>query len=525
MNNMLDIFNKYYNFIFIIVIFLNNLIPKKIRGLFLLVISLLFIYLMSFKLIIYLLITILSIYISAIIIDNINNKKNTLSKVENYKKLKKIYIKRKKLVLIVCILINVSFLFIFKYLKFFTITTNNILSLFNVNYQFEILKIIAPIGISFYTLKALSYLFDVYEEKIKASKNFVKVALFISYFPQIIEGPISRFENIHTLSDGNKITYNNLCFGMQRIAFGLFKKMVIADRINIAVKQVFENYDSLSGITIFVGALFYTIMLYMEFTSAMDIVIGISEILGVKIEENFRQPFFSKNISEFWTRWHISLGKWFKDYIYYPITMSKKIKKLTLKLRKKLGLYYGSLIGGSIALFVVWLLNGLWHGAGYTFLLFGMYHFILIFIENLSKPMINKLYNKINFNKENKLYRIFQSLKVCILVIFGELIFLSPNIKALTIMVKKMFTNFYLDKNLFSILSLDILDYIVLLVALIIVFIISFCKEKNINIRENISKKNIFIRWTIFYILIFSIIIFGAYGSFYQPVEAIYADF
>lgn len=519
MNNILDIFNKYYIFIFIIVIFLNNLIPKKIRGLFLLVISLLFTYFMSFKLIIYMIITILSIYLSALIIDNINDKKNSVTD----KEIKKIYIKRKKLVFIICIAINILFLFIFKYLKFFTINTNHILSLFHIDYQFEVMKLIAPIGISFYTLKALSYLVDVYREKIKASKNFIKVSLFISFFPEVIEGPISRFENIHYLSDGNKIKYRNLCFGLQRVTFGLFKKMVIADRIHIAVKQIFDNYNSVSGITIFIGALFYTIMLYMEFSSMMDIVLGIFEILGIKAEENFRQPFFSKTISEFWTRWHITLGQFFKDYIYYPITMSKKIKRLTLKLRKKLGSYYGPLIGGSIALFAVWFLNGLWHGAGYTYILFGMYHFMLIFLENLLKNPLEKLYKKVNFNQ--KFYRVFQSLKVFILVIFGELIFLSTDLNNLFVMIKKLFTNLYFDKNMYALLSLDILDYIVLILALLLVFVVSIYKEKNINIREKISNQNIFVRWAIYYLLIFAIIILGAYGSNYSPVEAIYRDF
>ena len=526
---MLGIFNKFYNFFFLLVALFYNIFPKKIRPIVLLLISLLFFYLMSFKLIIYLIFTIASIYCGALLIDKIEKKKKNVLETadsENKKKIKRIYQRRKKIALIVCILFNFGFLFLFKYLKFFTINANHILELLKFEHQFSVIQLMAPIGISFYTLQALSYLFDVYNGKVEADKNFFRVALFISFFPQIMEGPMARYaDTAEDLYKGNKITYTNLTFGLQRILWGIFKKVVIADRVNILVKTVFNDYSTYSGPVCFLGALGYTIMLYMEFSSTMDIVIGTGTIFGVKIPENFRQPFFSKNISEFWTRWHISLGLWFKDYIYYPISLSKPMKKLTIKARKVVGNHFGPLISGTIALFVVWFLNGLWHGAGWTFLMFGMYHFVLIFLGNLLEPFIEIISCRMKINRENKLYRIFRSIKVGFLVVLGELIFRAPTVKVALAMLKKIITNFSFKASEIAGLGLDIPDYLILAIALIVVFIISLLKEKNINICEELSNKKIVTRWLILYLLIFAIIIFGAYGAGYQPVDPIYADF
>ncbi len=525
---MLEVFSKYYNYLFLIVVVFYNLFPKKIRAFVLLLVSFLFFSILSSKLIIYLLITIMTVYLSALQISKIGEERKAALKAsaEDKKAIKEKFKRKKRLVLFVCIFINVAFLFVFKYLKFFTINTNSILTWLNIDYRLKVLKIIAPIGISFYSLQALSYLLDVYYEKISADKNILRVALFISFFPQIMEGPIARYEDTaEALYQGNKITYHNFCFGVQRILWGLFKKMVIADRLNVLVKTVFDDYASFSGPIIFLGAAGYTAMLYMEFSGAIDVVIGIGEMFDVRIPDNFRQPFFSKNISEFWARWHISLGKWFKDYIYYPISLSKPMKKLTAKARKTLGNHFGPLLSGTIALFVVWSLNGLWHGAGWTFILFGMYHFVLISLGNVTQPILNSFCTKHNVNRNNVVYRVFQSIKVTILVIFGELIFRASSVRAAMEMFQRIATNFHIKANEFSCLGLDFPDCLVLFIALLVVFVVGLLKERDVNIRDEISKKKIVVRWILFYVLIFSIIIFGAYGPGYEPVDPIYADF
>lgn len=297
---MNDVLNRYYNIIFLVVIIFYNLVPKKVRPIYLLLSSLFMFFIMSKWLIVFLLISIISVYFSAIFMEKLDaRKKDKLKEAteDDKKTIKEKFKKKKKLVLLLCLLINISFLFVFKYLKFFTINTNTLLSLFKIDYSFNILKLISPIGISFYTLQMLSYLFDVYNGKISADHNFTRLSLFGSFFPCIMEGPICRYsDTADKIYECNKITYYNLCYGLQRILWGLFKKIVIADRLNILVKTVFNAPSLYNGTTIFIAAVSYTIMLYMDFSGAMDVVVGTGNIFGFSIPENFKQPFFSKNI-------------------------------------------------------------------------------------------------------------------------------------------------------------------------------------------------------------------------------------
>ncbi len=524
--------NIIYVFLFLpIVVIVYNIIPKKLRSIVLLIASYTFFFLISKWLIIFLLLSSLSIYLSGRVIYNINLKKDKVleeTNKEERKIIKEKYKKQKRIILIITILFNVAFLFFFKYLGFFKNITNSLLSWFKIDYSFKIIKHLSPVGISFYTLQAISYLIDVYNEKIPAEKNILKVCLYLAFFPTIMEGPITRYEEVsNTLWNGNRVSYHNFCFGYQRIFFGLFKKYVIADRLNIFVKLIFLNYLNYSGPIIFLGALFYTILLYMEFSGTMDVVIGSAEMFNINIPENFKAPFFSKNISEFWSRWHISLGLWFKNYIFYPVSLSKPVKKISTFLRKNIGNRISSLFMGAVALFAVWSLNGLWHGAGYTFLVFGYYHFVLILLGDIFEPLIAKTCEKLKINRQNKIYKLVQIIKTSFLVVIGELIFRAPTLKVAFGMLKGIFTNFTFvkfNKEIFS-LGLDIKDYAIILIALVFIFIMSLLKEKGINVRENISNKNIVIRWILYYALIVSIVIFGAYGPGYAPVDPIYADF
>lgn len=523
---------SYFKYIYLfgflpIILIIYNLIPNKGRKYFLLFVNLAFYYFIGHKLIIYLLLTILSVYLSGRLMTKYDGQEEELLKKLKDKKLVNAKIKKKrKLVLVLCILLNVGFLFAFKYLNFFSINANLLFKALHINMTISVPKILAPIGISFYTLSALSYVIDIYNRKIEASKNIVKVALFVSFFTQIIEGPFTRFsDTADDLYEAKRTSYEGLCSGYERILYGLFKKKVIADRANIIVDMMFTNYANYSGASVFLGVIGYVIVLYMEFSGTMDVVLGTGELFGVKLPENFRQPFFSKNISEFWTRWHISLGAWFRDYIYYPLSLSKPLKKLTIKARKVLGNHYGPLISGSIALLAVWFLNGLWHGAGYTFLFFGMYHFVLIVIGNFMTPLIVKVCEKLHINRENIFYRILQSIKLTFFVIIGELFFRANTMKDGIAMFTRIFTKFNLKETNFLGLGLDIYDYIVLFISIAFIFVIGLLKEKGMDVRKELNSKKTWIKWSILYILILAIVIFGAYGPGYVPVDPIYADF
>ncbi|MGN1343265.1 MAG: MBOAT family protein, partial [Traorella sp.] len=249
---------------------------------------------------------------------------------------------------------------------------------------------------------------------------------------------------------------------------------------------------------------------------------------GIRLSENFRQPFFSKTISEFWQRWHITLGKWFKDYVFYPISMSKSMKRLTIRFRKKIGNHYGPLVSGSIALFAVWICNGLWHGSGWNYIFFGLYHFLFILGGSLVEPLMKKIRNHFHINKENRLIQFIQICKTTIIVIIGELFFRAHGLKAGISMFQMIVTKFtfqsIINGEILS-LGMDIKDYLIIGLAILIVLLISILQEKGIDIRDVISKQNTFIRWSLYYSFIFFIVIFGAYGYGYVPIDPIYANF
>lgn len=511
---------------------LYSVVKKKARPYILLVASYTLFALMSGALIAYLIVTTLSVYGVGIWLSDIQKKRSAMLKEcerEQKKAIRAEFLKKQRRVVALALFINIGLLALLKYTKFFTGNVNDILALLNIQFAIDIPKFAAPIGISFYTLQAASYVADVYREKISADRNLCRLALFISFFPQIMEGPICRYsDTAEKLWLGEKIHFRNLTFGMQRILFGVMKKIVIADRLNLFIENAFNDYANYDGGIAAVAAILYTCQLYMEFSGTMDIVIGCGEIFGITISENFRRPFFSKTISEFWQRWHITLGTWFKDYIFYPVSMSKPLKKMTGNLRKKLGTYYGPMIVGCIALFCVWFSNGLWHGAGWQYIFFGMYHFVLIFCGSMIVPLAAKINGKLKIDPAKAPYRAMQIFRTTVFVCIGELFFRANGLKAGMAMFKLIVTDFSFS-SLFNgtlmKMGMDGLDFVIVGVAVLIVFVISIINERGISVREWIADRPIVVRWTFYYALIMFIVIFGAYGAGYNPVPPIYADF
>lgn len=532
-----DTMTSYFAVIFLVAflpicIIVYSIIPQKTKKYFLLFASMVFFWLVSGQLIVYLILTIMSVHYFGIWLDRIQGKRNAAVKAapkEERKALKKVFLHQSRLVLLFAAVIHIGVLLVIKYSPFFTTNVNNLFALLNVPLQLDIPSYIMPIGISFFTLQAISYLFDVYRGLIKADDNIFRLALFMSFFPQIVEGPICRYgQTADQLWNVKQIEFENLKLGAQRILFGLMKKLVIADRLNPLIKEVFSNYSNYQGGIIAIAAVCYTIQLYMDFSGTMDAVMGIAQIFGVTMPENFQRPFFSKSISEFWQRWHITLGTWFKDYIFYPVTMSKPMKNLTSSARKKLGNHFGPLLAGSVALFCVWFCNGLWHGSAWNYIFFGMYHFALILAGNIISPAVTATNKKLHINADCFAYRTMQMVRTTILVIIGELFFRAEGLKDGLAMFGKMVTDFSfstLDSTLMDKLKIDVQDIIIVAVALVIIFVISVLNEKGINIRLSLKKKNIIIRWGLLYALIMFIVIFGAYGKGYVPVDPIYANF
>lgn len=537
MAGSLDTMTSYFSIAFLVFflpvcIVVYSVIAQAARRYFLLFASFAFFWFISGQLISYLFLTILAVHYFGIWLDRIQTQRSAALKAvpkEEKKALKKAYLHRSRLVLLFAAVLLIGGLLVIKYSPFFTTNVNSLLRLLNVPLQFDIPSYIMPIGISFFTLQAVSYLFDVYRGLVKADDNIFRLALFMSFFPQIVEGPICRYsQTADQLWNVKQIDFENFKLGVVRILFGLMKKLIIADRLNPMIKQIFDNYTQYPGGMIALAALAYTVQLYCDFSGTMDAVMGVGQIFGITMPENFQRPFFSKSISEFWKRWHITLGTWFKDYIFYPVTMSKPMKNLTSSARKKLGNHFGPLVAGSIALFCVWFCNGLWHGSAWGYIFFGMYHFVLILSGNIIAPAVTAFNKKLHINSECFAYRVFQIVRTGILVVIGEMFFRAERLTTGLSMFGKMITDFSFsvsNPDLLGDLKLDLHDIAIVVVALAFIFVISVLNEKGISVRDSVAKKNIAIRWAAVYALILFIVIFGAYGKGYVAVDPIYANF
>ena len=509
-----------------------SILPQRFRRYFLLAASYSFFWLISGKLVVYLLLSTLSIHYFGLWLDRLQRERDELAKAvprQERKAVKKEFQRRQRLILLFAAALHIGVLLVLKYSPFFTTNINTLLSHLHIPLQLEVPQLILPIGISFYTLQAVSYLFDVYRGAIQADGNLPRLGLFMSFFPQIVEGPVCRYrETAHQLWEVKGIEFLNLKLGLQRILYGLMKKLVIADRLNPFVKEVFSNYSQYEGGILAIGAVLYTIQLYMDFSGTMDAVVGTAQIFGVKLPENFQRPFFSRSISEFWKRWHITLGAWFKDYIFYPVTMSKCMKSLTSAARKKIGNHFGPLLAGAVALFCVWSCNGLWHGSAWNYIFFGMYHFVLILSGNIIEPAVKRLHAVLHINPESFLYRLFQMVRTSLLVVIGELFFRAEGLRAGFSMFKKILTDFgftSLNGRLLSKLKMDAHDICITAAALLIILTVSILQEKGIPIRNSLEKRSLPLRWAAIYALILFIVIFGAYGPGYIPLDPIYANF
>lgn len=502
--------------------------PKKWKHWALLAASYAFFFLISGGLAVWLLTSTVSVYALGLWVDRLGEQGKAAAKAAEKaerKAIKQRYAARQHWVTFLGIALNIGLLLYFKYTGFLLENANALSAMLGLGIQWEIPWIMMPIGVSFYTLTALSYLLDISRGALRADRNLGRVALFISFFPQMVEGPICRYaDTAQQLWEAKPIAYQNLKLGGQRVLYGMMKKLVVADRLNSFVGTVFDSYSQYGGGYVWLAAMAYTAQLYMDFSGAMDCVCGVAQMFGIRMPENFRAPFFSKTISEFWTRWHISLGTWFRDYIFYPVTMSKPMKKLTSSARKKLGNHFGPLLAGSVALFCVWFSNGLWHGSAWNYIFFGLYHFFLILMGNAFAPLSAKTKQKLGISQDSAAFSVIQRLRTAVLVVIGELFFRADGLRNGFAMFGRMVTDFTLSGDA-SKLGIDGADVFIVAVTLLIVLAVSMLKERGVEIRETVDTKPLILRWSVWYALILYIILFGAYGLGYLPVDPMYANF
>lgn len=408
------------------------------------------------------------------------------------------YPKNKKIFLILSLVINIGILFFFKYSNFFIDNLNNVFSIFNIN-SINHLDILLPVGISFYTFQALSYTLDVYRGNVKEEKDFIDYALFVSFFPQLVSGPIEKSKDfLPQLKIKHNFDYDRVKKGLLIMLVGFIYKMVIADRIAIAVNTVYGNLSNYSGIILFITAILYSFQIYTDFYGYSLIAKGTAKVLGYELYDNFDSPYLSKSIKEFWRRWHISLSTWFRDYLYFPLGGSRTsyIKKIR-------------------NIMIVFLVSGLWHGASWTFVIWGLLHGLYQVIGILT----SKLREKIKSNN-----KILSSLKIVftfLLVTFAWIFFRASTFYDAIYVITNSFKNF--DLNLMS-LGLDKYNLIFMLASVVLVVVFDI-KRLKVDLYKWLQERNIVIRWIIYFALIWIILIFGIYGPGYSENTFIYIQF
>ena len=521
-----------YLLIFLGTVFIfYTVVPKKFKWAVLLTASYVFYALNSGKLTVFLLLATAAVYFAGILLDCIAYTSALAKKGlerEEKKKLKTLINYQKKAVVVLTLGFIFGILLTIKYSGFFAGIFNRASEFAGLNFVLPEFKFLMPLGISYYTPQAAGYVIDIYRGKYRASHNFGKVALFLSFFPQITEGPIGRFDDLaDPLYEGHGFSYDNLTKGLQLTAWGLFKKMVIADRVNLFVSEVFGNHGGDSGSILLAAGALYTLQIYAEFSGCMDIVTGSAQLFGVPLAKNFERPFFSKSVSEFWRRWHITLGAWLRDYVFYPVSLSPTCIRTGKFARARLGEHFGSFLPTAFALLITWIGIGFWHGAGIKYLIYGLYYYALMMLGMLLEPLIARGFSALSLRREGRLLNALRILRTSALVIGGMMLFRADSVSVWLEMLKRLFVSFDAGGFAGTVLKcgMDRQDFFIVLLGASAMFIVSLLQEKGIKIRESVAKQRLAVRWAAYAGLIMAIVVFGAYGTGYDAVDFIYGQF
>lgn len=519
-----------FNFLVFVlaVVCLYYVIPKSYRWCVLLAASCAFYLISSANTFVFVLLTTCTTFFGGKALGKINAEhkaylaehKETMSR-DDKKELKANVQKKKRRVMLVILLINFGVLAFVKYFRYY-------IGLIGEAIGFEInLGILIPLGISFYTFQSAAYILDLYRNKIEPDTNIAKFALFMSFFPQIVQGPIARYDQLAgQLYEGHEFRYTNLTHGAQLILWGFFKKLIIADRVAILVTQVFDNYADYSGSIVLLAMLFYTIQIYADFSGGIDIARGVAQCMGIEMSHNFMRPYFSDSLSEFWRRWHMSLSFWTRDYIFYSIAMSKFFGKLGKNLRSVLGDRVGKLVPVIIAQMATFITIGLWHGAEFKYVAYGLYNGGIIVLSLLLEPYFKKAIETLKINVESKLWKLFQIIRTFCIVTWGRMFPKAASFGVAMSMYASIFRPYDVPfKEAVLTLGLNNGDFLVILLGCLVWFFISWHQEKGVKIREALDEKPVLLRWAVYLLGFAAVLIFGIYGPGYDASAFIYRGF
>lgn len=477
------------------------IIPQKIRCLWLLGASYFFYMGWNPKYIILLLFTTVVTYFGGILIEVLPEKIHFKNKILI-----------KKIIVALSVCINLGVLFYFKYINFAMTAFESICSKFNLIFDVPEFDILLPVGISFFTFQALSYIIDVYRGDIYAEKNFFRYALYVSFFPQLVAGPIERSKNLlKQLATPTKFNFEKARDGFLLMLWGYFLKIVLADRIAIVVDTVYNDHQRYGGWYLIVATVLFAIQIYCDFAGYSTIAIGAAEIFGIKLMENFDAPYTAQSVSEFWRRWHISLTSWFRDYLYIPLGGNKK-----------------GILRKNINRLIVFTASGLWHGASVHYVVWGGINGMYQVIGEILLPVRKKIIKLLHLNEESLGFKLFKILVTFCLVDISWVYFRASGFRAANRILKSIFTAnnpwILFDGSLYE-LGLNEKNFRLMIVCIGVLAIVDIFKHFGICIREKICEQDYIFRWIAIVFAVFFILTFGIWGPGYNASNFIYFQF
>ena len=500
---------------------LYYLFPRRVRWVILLAMSFGFYASRAFSALPFILMTTLSTWLGALFLGRMADRckarlHDALSSQEK-KTIRAASKSRRRLLFFGVLIFNFGLLAVLKY-------TDDVRGLFGASP----LGLLLPLGISFYTFQAMGYLIDVYNGKYAPEKNPAKFALFVSFFPQLIQGPIGRFDKLGPqLTAPHDFKFETLQRGALLMLWGLFKKLVIADRALPLVDAVFSApAGAMGGASIAIGVLFYSLQQYCDFSGGIDLVIGIAQLFGIELAENFRRPYFSVSLGDFWRRWHISLGAWMRDYVFYPFALLKPMNKLSKAVKKRFGTAFSRALPAALGNLLVFFLVGIWHGAQMNYIVWGLYNGVILAFTALMEPVYKRMNAHFPRLTASRGFHVFRVVRTFLVVnigwYFDRCVHASDAVRMLGTTV---------SQPRFSCMAAELsgilipADYMVLAASTLLLFAVSLAQERGVHVRSVILSRPLPIRWLIYIVGIVGVLLLGVWGSGFSDASFIYYQF
>lgn len=421
---------------------------------------------------------------------------------------------KNKNIMFLSLLINFGILFFFKYGNFSIHNVFELLNRLGISWNEPYFDLLLPVGISFYTFQAIGYTIDVYRGEIKAEKNFIQYALFVSFFPQLVAGPIERSKNLlGQLGEKHEFDLLNIREGLLTMLWGFFIKLVIADRVAIFVDTVYSEYYLYSGWYLIIATVFFGIQIYCDFNGYTMIARGAAKVMGFDLMENFNAPYLATSVSDFWRRWHISLTSWFKDYLYIPLGGNRKGQ-----------------FRQYINILIVFCVSGLWHGANWTFIIWGLINGLYQVIGSILKPLRDKFVSLFKLNRNSLGHKALSVVATFCFVDFAWMFFRANSLHdCISIMKQMVSTNniwILFDHESLFLCGLDRYDMGLLIFSVCILFFADIMKTRQISIlKDIIFEQDLWCRWLVYAVSFIFVLIFGVWGSGYENVAFLYFQF